>query len=163
MKSDSQNGFTLLELLIIIAIVAVIGVVSFSYSFGSRRGQALRSATRSVVAVLRDTQTRAVGQEAGVSWGVRFSNPSGGGFDQYEVFTGAVYDADTVMQVYSFRSTGVAFSSPASGAVTDVVFSPLSGRVTSPVFVVLTISGESATGEVSVNALGQVSGEVVGN
>lgn len=121
----SVTGFTLLELLIVIAIVSVLataGVVTYA---NSQRKVVLTTSAEHISSVLRLARQRAVGQEQGLEWGVHFENPAGGaGF--YEIFKGASYSTSSVTEKF-FLQSPVIFSQPASGNSINVIFSKRTG------------------------------------
>jgi prepilin-type N-terminal cleavage/methylation domain-containing protein len=153
-----MRGFTILELVIVLGISAILASAGFSYSFKQKKTQALRSSTKSIVALLRDVRSRSLGQEGGESWGVRFSNLSSGD-DEYEVFTGELYNSGSVIQKYKLGSTGVEFSSPSEGQIIDIVFDSITGR-SSPSLIILSIPTDAITGRISISSLGQINGIV---
>lgn len=55
-----ENGFTLIEVLVVVAIVGILAVISIGSYASYNRAQSLRGAVRDVVAVMRNAQIRAV-------------------------------------------------------------------------------------------------------
>ena len=69
-----MRGFTIIEILIVVGMVAIIAAAVFLSLSAFRAGQDLRIAGRGAIALLRDAQSRAISQEDGNFWGVRFSH-----------------------------------------------------------------------------------------
>ncbi|MFH1161788.1 MAG: LamG-like jellyroll fold domain-containing protein [Candidatus Jorgensenbacteria bacterium] len=124
---EKSAGFTLTELLIVIAISTIISVVGF-VSLGNYRGrQAVQSAVDEVGAVIRATRQRSMTQEGGGRWGVHFSNSSTS-VSSYTAFRGYTYATGTVDRQYALPSN-ISFSNPFVSSTYDVVFPPLTGSV----------------------------------
>ncbi|HXF44180.1 MAG TPA: LamG domain-containing protein [Candidatus Paceibacterota bacterium] len=112
-----------MEVLITVAIitsVSLVGFVAFSKYKGS---QAIELTMSELAAVVRDTQKRAVTQEDGKAWGVRFSNAS----SSYQVFSGSSYASGTVARTY-YLGRNVFFGNPATSTV-DALFSAITGKL----------------------------------
>jgi prepilin-type N-terminal cleavage/methylation domain-containing protein len=74
-----EGGFSLLELLLAIAIIAIILTVALLSWLGYQRSQALDVATRDLQNLLREAQGNAIGRVNDASWGVRIWNSVPGG------------------------------------------------------------------------------------
>lgn len=133
-----RKGLTLIEVLITVAVIAIIAPLAISSLFNYRRLQDLDSDVRSAVAFLRDAQQRAITQEQEMPWGVHFENPSTGS-DFYQLFQGDSFVAGTALTKAVLRSP-VDFQAPGSGAFLDVVFSQLTGTPTSTKIVTLKLA-----------------------
>lgn len=119
----SQNGFTLIEVLITIAIVTVVSAVGYVAFFKFRGSQAVELTMNELVSVIRETQKRAVTQQGGKQWGIRFSNAN----SSYEVFSGPSYASGTVDKLYSL-GRNIIFGNPATSTI-DTIFSAISGKL----------------------------------
>ncbi len=129
---NKRSGFTLTELLIVIAIIAVISVAGF-VSLGNYRGrQAVQSAVDEISSVARAVRQRSMAQEDGSRWGIHFSNSSSSAApDSYDIFKGQSYATGTVTNTYPIRQPRVCFFDPPAGAAKEVVFQPVTGYVSS--------------------------------
>ncbi len=67
------RAYTLTEVLISVALIAVIAAFGVSSFFAYQSRQTLDAAAKSMVATLREAQSRSVTAEDGTAWGVRFS------------------------------------------------------------------------------------------
>ena len=122
-----KKGFTLLELVIVVAIMttgATVGFLSLG-RYSAKRN--LDSTLNGVAAMLRDTQKRAMTQQGGSAWGVRFTNGAGNA-DVYQVFASSSYVTSTIKETGYLRNN-VVFSEPFSGTSTDISFLQVSGKV----------------------------------
>jgi len=122
-----QNGFVLIELIVVIGMLAVlIGMITVS-TLGSQRRAALTSTVDTLVADLRSQQTKAMtgvtsGSIIQAGYGVFFQS------DRYILFQGASYSAAMTSNAPIVIDTRVKFSSiklPNS----SVVFASKSGEI----------------------------------
>lgn len=121
-----DKGFTLIEILIGLAILGVLSTVGILNLTSFRAGRSIRANMEEIESALLDARERSRTQEEGYSWGMRFSNAGDPG--TYELFRGTLYDADVVRRAYNL-SSGVLFSEPHSGNRFDLSFQPASGAV----------------------------------
>lgn len=147
-------GFTLLEILLTTAILVVIASVGiFSYG-GFNRTVDLNSIADAISGQLRRAQTRAMGADDLVRWGVHFDNPTSGD-DYYSLYSGDSYS--TNIEQY-FLPSSVVFTTPATSAVVNVSFEKLSGAsVSGAQTVVIQTTDGSQTKTISINTIGRVS------
>lgn len=155
--NQTKRAFTVIELVIVIALTAIlitIGSISF---FNVRAGRALKSALDETAAALREARAKAVTQENGAAWGIRFWNvPEASEPDYYETFYGLNYSTSTV-QTKRYLRGGARFASPTEGNYLDVVFSQVKGEAGTSFLVAISPPGaSSAGGEISVTPLGAV-------
>jgi Tfp pilus assembly protein FimT len=119
----SESSFTLVETLIVVTILA--GLVGFAFvelaKFKTRHSFDLDA--ESLVAALSNAQSKAVQQENGSAWGVRFTN---GAQNTYAIFSGATFSTSTVVTEENLSAASV-YTSPPSSSSTDVVFNKLTG------------------------------------
>lgn len=150
-----EKSFTLIETLIVVAILsALVGTafVEFS-SYKARHSFDLDS--ESVVDALRNAQTKAIQQENGQAWGVRFTS---GTQNTYAIFYGTSYSASSVVTQETLNSVS-SFTNPPSGYSIDVVFSKLTGTPTTGASFVIVIkrNGGNDIYSVFVSKSGKIS------
>lgn len=125
-KHSPIAGFTMFELLIVMAFIAIIGSVGIGYYFNYQRQTILRTTADNIQSFLYITQQRSIGQEDASQWGVHFENPAGGNKPFYASFKGATYTAPVETR---FLDAALDFAYPAEGESVDIVFSRINGKV----------------------------------
>ncbi len=151
-----QFGFTILELIIVIAIIAVIAGIGLVNLISYRQRQNLKIQTEELVAVLRNSHDRSVTQESGSRWGVHFENPAGDNNDFYDLFSGTSYSASAVVSRTALPPA-LQFDIPSSGASSTIIFAPVTGfpNVSTTIKISL-MSSPSASSTIIVNTNGQI-------
>ncbi len=143
----SPRGFSLLELLIVLAIIAVLGTAGVGYYRGFVKSVELQSVTKTLASDLRQVRSKSMIGEGGVKWGAHFVNVSGG--DQYyELFSTPTNYAGGTVTATTTLSRGLVFSDPSAGTSKDIIFTKISGTTT-PAIVVILSEGQYATTTVS--------------
>ena len=124
---NSRRGFTLIEVIISIAILAVVSTVGFLALTSYKGGKNIELTMNELVAVIRDAQRRSITEQDGKQWGLHFINSTSTAHS-YEMFNGASYTPSTVSSTYSLKRS-VAFSNPSEGLNVDTIFSAISGKL----------------------------------
>lgn len=152
----NRQGFTLIEIIIVISISAVLALVVIIGLSNFLTRQTLTEDTRQLVAALREAQSRAVNRVSGSNWGIHLENAVSDR-DSYALFSGSLY-ANQASSSYFLAST-VEFSEPIAGAAKDVVFVKGSGLLnTSATTTILRLSNNtSLTKTITINADGSIS------
>lgn len=151
-----KKAFTLVELIIVIAIVAIIAGVGIMSLVGYRQRQSLRTQTEELVAVLRNSHDRSVTQESGSRWGVYFENPVGDNNDFYDLFSGTSYSASAVVSRIALPSA-LQFDIPSSGASSTIIFAPITGFPNASTTIKMSLIGNPLTSStIIVNSNGQI-------
>lgn len=165
---NSEEGLTLFEIMISMAILVVIGTFSFVIYSGYQRSVTLQTAVQSLKDYLRTAQTNASTRQDDRYWGVLFTNPTGTGGDKAELYscgagvacsgTGGTCASKTApMKETYFLSSGVTFSTPGESSTVEICFDKVTGKRngTDPKSVTIQLgSGDQRT--VSVSAQGQI-------
>lgn len=89
-----MKGFTLIEVVISVSILALLGVVATVTFFGSQRDTDFSAVAQKVVATLREAQTRSMSGEQTSTWGVNFSTSTPTG-NFFSLFHGTSYASAT--------------------------------------------------------------------
>ncbi len=152
--SKSAAGFTLLEVVLTTAILVVIFSVGM-LTYGSfNRTIDINAVADTISGQLRRAQTRAMGADDLLRWGVHFDNPTSGD-DFYSLYSGTSYVSD--VEKY-FLPSGVVFTTPATSATVDISFEKLSGANVAGVdkTIVIQTTDGSQTKTITVNSVGRV-------
>lgn len=109
-----SRGFTLIELVITIALVTILSTIGVLGLVTFRTNQSLRLASQNLVIFARDAQQKSVSREGGLQWGVRFTHIEGGR-DSYQLISGPPFNpAGSTVAL----SSGVEFAPPYPGDLT---------------------------------------------
>jgi type II secretory pathway pseudopilin PulG len=153
-----KKGFTLVELLVIVAIVVIIGGVVLVNLSGRRVDTDVITATQQIATLLRQAQSDSMAGEGGAVWGVHFANSTGTP-PFYALFRGS-YATGTVTGRYLLPlSVAYRTSTLASGATLDVIFSQASGAASASTSIGLYMPKENTafSSTISVASTGAVS------
>lgn len=148
------RGFTLMEVLIVTALLIIISGGSFLTLVNYRRNQDIRLTAKNLVLFIKNAQARAISQDEGTEWGIRFQNTSGAGIDSYHLFSGPSYISSwTQVRLPS----SVEFSDPTDGLNEDVIFSKITGLPGSSAVVTIRLrSDNSVIRTININAQGTI-------
>lgn len=153
-----NRGFTFIELLIAVSLMAIVGVVAFVNLNGRKLDTDVVTTAQRIATLLREAQSDSVAQEGGVSWGVYFANPTNTP-PFYALFSGSSYATGTIVGQYSLPATvGYQTSTLPTGATLNIVFSQLSGTASASTSIGLyMLNGASFSSTISVASTGAVS------
>jgi len=120
-----KKGFTLLELLIVVAITTILAGVGISSYINQQKDKSLDFIAQEIVGYLRYAQQKSIAQEGNNQWGVHFENPISGD-DFYALYTGATY---TSSEETHYLPTSINFQTPSSGNSIDMSYEKLIGSL----------------------------------
>ncbi|MFH1346873.1 MAG: hypothetical protein ABIH10_01335 [Spirochaetota bacterium] len=151
----SSGGFTIIELVVALAVVIVLASTGFLSIISYKNNQGVSSESREIVAALRAAQNNSLSQEDGNRWGVYFENTSENGAF-YVIFSGLAYSATTTY-VKNVLPSNAEFITPALETISSVVFSPITGLPDSALTVKISlISDQNVSSTISVTSNGQI-------
>lgn len=154
MKKVSRSGFTLVEVLLVIAIMAVTAQFSMSVYRSSVGGSALSASAEELIQNITRAREFAVSGYLNSNWGVYFDNVNQP--HSYTVFKGANYAArDTGYDENYQLEAGVSFDALDIGG-SEVVFVRPDGT-TSQTGTITLQNLEGKTASAQINALGRIS------
>jgi len=142
----------LLEILIVFGVTAILAAATAPGFFRYWDARQLTGRVNNVVALLRQTQVRAVSQEGGNQWGVHFEHPASGA-KFYQVFSGTW--ATGTREIRTNIGSKLTFVAPASGNSTDVIFAKRTGLPTAATAITLALLSSTSTTQQSVTVTAQ--------
>lgn len=158
-----KRGFSLIELIIAIAIVTVLAVIGVPNYLGTRNKNRLELASDMLARELNLTMERSRAQEGGYQWWIHFDNPVGNGNDFYVVCFGVytVSGADCVAEggteaKRTNLEANLDFSEPGPGVTKDAVFSKATGLPTATVTVTISLAAGADSKTITVNPNGSI-------
>lgn len=149
---NNARGFSLLELLIVVAILVIIGAIGSGFYINYGKNISLKSTAQTIVFDLKNAQSKSMIGEGGFKWGVHFVN---GTTDYYEIFSTLTdYSAlvSTLPKVYLTDS--IIFSNPVSSSTKDIIFNKISGGTSASV---VEISSSGVLKTINISAIGNIS------
>lgn len=156
----SVRGFTMLELLVVMALIAILSAMAIPTLMESSRRNSVWTASESIGTMIRQARLKAISRNK--SFRVRFDCPSSGQFRVLEVTGNAGIDnATNRCSTYQTYDSGiyampvnVSYGTPPVLTVTSRgVFSVSSGSI--PVTITVTFGGYSSR-TLSLSATGQI-------
>ncbi len=122
----ARRGVSLIELLVSIAIVAVLAGLGMINLFG-RRGQVeLEGTAQQMSILLKEARSRSISQSSSTSWGVHFENATGTA-PFYALFAGSYGTSTRVNYNRLPPSVGYVSSSIPAGSSVNVIFDQMTG------------------------------------
>ncbi len=117
-------GFTLLEVLIVIASLAVISGIGFGYYRNFQKNVELETAVGALISDIKTARGKAMGGVLGKKWGAHIVNSAS---DYYEIFSTASDYANGSVERSVYLSGAVIFASPSEGMSKDIIFNSITG------------------------------------
>lgn len=141
-----KKGFTIIELIMVISIVAILGAIMMPMSTNLLVRQQLRTKTNELVTALRTAQINTLAGKQADQWGVRLEN------NQIIMFKGSSWTSPGTSFDHYYDLPGTITPSPTP---TEIVFGKLTGNPSNTITITLT----NRLGEVkniSINPIGTV-------
>ncbi len=144
-----KRGFTLLEILIVVAILAVVATIGTGIYRNLAKRIEFDEAKAVFISDIKLARASAMSGESALPWGIHIENSTD---DTYAIFSGVSYASGTV-DATTTLPIGVSWTSPSEGSSTDILFSRITGTTT-PATVTMTSEGVSQT--ITVTAVGHI-------
>ncbi len=145
-----EYGFTLIEVLLSLALVAIIAAMSVSAFVTLDKKEAVRQETGKVIALLNEARTLSISGENGDVYGVHFETT------KTVLFKGSVYSAVAETNKVQMLNDAVQVSAiTLSAGGSDVIFKKLTGATSQFGTITLaSLKDPSATSTVTITATG---------
>ena len=122
MRFNLQKGATLVEMLIVLAIAAILFVMVYEVFINYNRGQALEKSAAAVTAVLHEARSKTLAGRGAAQYGAHFAG------DSVTFFTGSVYNpSDSTNKVEHLNSLTEISSINLNGGGSNAIFEKLTG------------------------------------
>ena len=151
-NTTQQKGVTLVEILVIVAIIGILFAIVGLPFLKFRQQQALQNTTNAVVSVINEARTKTLAAVNSSVYSVRIQS------DRVILFSGASYNsADTTNQTTLFETpiTGTWSLQPTPGTTDTITFVRLTGTTTNSGTITLSIPS-GATRTVTISSLGTI-------
>lgn len=124
--TSMRRGFTLIELVVVIGVMALVGTLALVSFVNSRRVRDLAASGQNVLSVLRVAQGKSLAGESGVPWGVRLEA------SRFILFSGASFAGSPTTTAYALPASVEITNIALAGGGTEAVFRRLDGRTDQP-------------------------------
>ena len=144
------TGFTLIETIVVIAVIGMIGTFAIASFTNSRRIRDLTASGQNMLSVLGVAQSHALAGDSSLPWGVRLE-PS-----RFTLFSGSSFAGSTMTTVYNLPAGVEIANVTLAGGGTDVLFRRLDGRTgNTGTFVVRIAASPGQTFPITIDASGR--------
>ena len=150
-RDENERGFTLIEIMIVLAITTMLGAVVFANLPGIRRERQIDLERDKIIAALQDARGRSIVQEDGLQWNVYFENAAESDF--YALFSGTNYGTGTTTEMIYLPSS-IEFNTPS--ATSTVSFSTRTGASASTTIIIVRTDNQAASRTITVNGNGTI-------
>lgn len=116
------KAFTLIELMVVVAISAILVLLTMSFFSSFRNTQVLQGETSQAVSILNKAQSYTLNSKADSEYGVRIND------DQLILFKGLSFSSSSpTNETYALHAAVQISSTTLSGGGTDIIFDRLTG------------------------------------
>lgn len=152
-----RSGVTLIEILVVMALVVVFGAISLLGLVGRKNKTEVESTAQKIAAALREAQSNSMSQASGTSWGVRFWNTAGTP-PFLVMFTGSSYSSSGEYGGRVRLSDKVAYvtSTLPSGSYKDIIFDQITGKPSVATSVGVAVAGGGMSSTISISSAGLI-------
>jgi prepilin-type N-terminal cleavage/methylation domain-containing protein len=118
-----KRGFTLIEILVVIVIMAILVTIVLSVFPKFNKSQALDKDAETIVQILRQARSQTLSSKNATQYGVHFGSSAA------TLFSGSTYSSSASdNQVFTLQTSDLIVSTGLTGGGSDVIFIRLSGE-----------------------------------
>ncbi|MFH0818797.1 MAG: prepilin-type N-terminal cleavage/methylation domain-containing protein [Patescibacteria group bacterium] len=141
MRLSSRSGFTLVEIIVVMAIISFMASITIPFMSSYLSQQQLSTLTDEVVGNLRRAQNKAITSTNNVSWGVAW----------HSTYYAIIEDPSGVATEYEV------YTLPANSVISgsDIIFSKLSGKTTANT-ITITATSINEQKQININDEGSI-------
>jgi Tfp pilus assembly protein FimT len=144
------KGFTLIEILISIAIMMVMISIGITVFYSSKKAATLTASSDGVISTLEQARSNALSGKDGSDYGVRFSTST------YTFFTGDTYNSSDSSNIIYQTNAGTTITSSLGGSGNTVVFYRLTGLPSATGTVTVSQQSPSKSHVITIGSQGNV-------
>jgi prepilin-type N-terminal cleavage/methylation domain-containing protein len=147
----TRNGFSVIEIIIVIAIMSLLMGLAVSTFITYRKREAFNKDTETVTEILTQARAQTLQSKGGLQYGVHFAT------SQVTLFSGTAYATSTVSNsVYPLISTDLILNISLTGGGSDVIFKRLTGETDQNGTIVVDVPSLSQTKTVTIYKTGLI-------
>ena len=147
-------GFTLIEILVVISIIAIMASIAMYNLSAKRDMQALNNDNEQVIALLNEARSRTVSGDQNMQYGVHVQA------NKVVLFQGAIFsDGVSTNREVLFDSNNHAESISLEGGVSDIIFKKMTGETDGYGTFLLKNASGSSWKTITISKVGLASGE----
>lgn len=122
--SKSYSGFSLIEILLVVSILAIISTSAFIWFSNYQRQTEIESASKMIISSLRDAQSRSISGKDFMKWGIFFDGTG----NKFILFRDEGGYAGATIKEETYLSSYVEFDSASlSGGCNEIIFEKING------------------------------------
>lgn len=145
------KGFTLMEIIIVIAIITTFGTSALVLFSASRNTRDLTTSAQDTLSVLRLAHARTLAGENDSAWGVRLAS------NQITLFQGDTFAGSPLTKIYALPNSMQITNIILNGGGIDVIFKRVTGETDQTgTFLLSVIGSPSNSFAVTIDSLGKV-------
>jgi prepilin-type N-terminal cleavage/methylation domain-containing protein len=149
-RMNSLTGFTLVEILVVLAVLLIIAAFSITAFRSMYEGSGTRTAVVEITDALREARNNALSSKGDSVYGVRIASTS------VTRFPGSTYSAGNASNTTYMFEAGAMATGTLVSAGTDIVFARLTGMPSATGTVLVTGSDGTSTTTITIGATGLI-------